>query len=83
VAVASARPYANLHPITLIFTGRMPFLPSNQQRQGTEGSIQCQTYRHTYIYTDHATCGICSNRYGLKKLTVQQLLLQQITQKQE
>jgi len=46
VAVASAGPYANLHltpdrqphqhPTTQFFTGRMPFLPPNQQRQSTE-----------------------------------------------
>jgi len=44
VAVASAGPYASLfapdrqphlHPTTLFFTGRMPFLPPNQQRQST------------------------------------------------
>jgi len=48
VAVASAGPYANLHlapdreprqhPTTQFFTGRMPFLPHNQQRQSTEGT---------------------------------------------
>jgi len=47
VAVASAGPYASLHlapdrqphqhPTTLFFTGRMPFLPPNQQHQSTEG----------------------------------------------
>jgi len=25
------------HPTTQLFTGRMPFLPPNQQRQSTEG----------------------------------------------
>ena len=49
VAVASAGPYASLHlaadrqprhdPTTQFFTGRMPFLPPNQQRQSTEGSL--------------------------------------------
>jgi len=49
VAVASAGPYANLHlapdkkpcqhPTTQIFTGRVPFLPPNQQRQITEGHM--------------------------------------------
>jgi len=49
VAVASAGPYASLHlapdrqprqqPTTQFFTGRMPFLPPNQQRQSTEGMI--------------------------------------------
>ena len=28
------------HPTTLFFTGRMPFLPPNQQRQSIEGKIQ-------------------------------------------
>jgi len=28
------------HSTTLFFTGRMPFLPPNQQRQSTEGTIQ-------------------------------------------
>jgi len=47
MAVASAGPYASLHlapdrqpqqhPATLFFTGRMPFLPPNQQRQSSEG----------------------------------------------
>jgi len=47
VAVASAGPYASLHlapdrkprqqQTTQFFTGRMPFLPPNQQRQSTEG----------------------------------------------
>jgi len=45
--VASAGPYASLHlapdrqprqyPTTLFVTGRMPFLPTNQQCQSTEG----------------------------------------------
>jgi len=47
VALASAGPYASLHlapdrlphqhPTTQFFTGRVPFLPPNQQRQSTEG----------------------------------------------
>ena len=47
VAVASVGPYASLHlapyrqprqhPTTQLFTGRMPFLSPNQQRQSTEG----------------------------------------------
>jgi len=28
----------NQHPTTQFFTGRMPFLPPNQQRQSTEGT---------------------------------------------
>ena len=47
MAVASAGPYASLHLgsrqittqhlTTQFFTGRMPFLPPNEQRQSTEG----------------------------------------------
>jgi len=29
--------HASMHPTTQFFTGRMPFLPPNQQRQSTEG----------------------------------------------
>jgi len=46
--VTSAGPYASLHlapdrqprqhPTTQFFTGRVPFLPPNQQRQSTEGN---------------------------------------------
>ena len=49
-AVASAGPHASLHlapdrqphqhPTTQFFTGRMPFLLPNQQRQRTEGKVQ-------------------------------------------
>jgi len=31
------------HPTTQFFTGRMPFLPPNQQRQSTEGNSQMST----------------------------------------
>ena len=34
------------HPTTQLFTGRMPFLPPNQQRQSTEGTY---IYIHTCI----------------------------------
>jgi len=50
VAAASAGPDASLHlapdrqphqhPTTQFFTGRMPFLPPNQQRQSTDTTIQ-------------------------------------------
>jgi len=30
----------NQQPTTQFFTGRMPFLPPNQQRQSTEGKIK-------------------------------------------
>jgi len=71
VAVASAGPYASLHlapdryprqhPTTQFFTGRMPFLPPNQQRQSTEGITYIHIGQLTfgsqgldYTYTIHA-----------------------------
>jgi len=30
----------------LFFTGRMPFLPPNQQRQSTEGTVSVSVYTH-------------------------------------
>jgi len=36
------------HPTTQFFTGRMPFLPPNQQRQSTEAAPT--RYYHYYIY---------------------------------
>jgi len=60
VAVASAGPYASLHiapdrqphqhSTTQFFTGRMPFLPPNQQRQSTEGKVKKGTVAVTAIY---------------------------------
>ena len=63
VAVASAGLYASLHlapdrqphqhPNTLMFfTGRMPFLPPNQQRQSTEGT----SYKNSLIKKLTAGC---------------------------
>jgi len=61
VAVASARPYASLHlapdrqphqhPTTLFFTGWMPFLPPNQQRQSTEGTDVTVVFRINVLPT--------------------------------
>jgi len=31
--------HASISPLSFYFTDRMPFLPPNQQRQSTEGSI--------------------------------------------
>ena len=59
--MASAGPYASLHlapdrqphqhPTTQFFTGQMPFLPPNQQRQSTEGNALV-TYLLTYVQPD-------------------------------
>jgi len=59
VAVASAGLYASLHlapdrqpcqhPTTLFFTGRTPFVPPNQQRQSTEGSVLKKHWRKLKI----------------------------------
>ena len=58
VAVASAGPQVctSLHtdnhastPPLSFFTGRMPFLPPNQQRQSTEGNLYQHTHTHTHF----------------------------------
>jgi len=61
VAVASAGPYARLHSIQIdnhhsVFTGRMSFLPPNQQCQSTEGiGVLKMTHMklHDLKQTDH------------------------------
>ena len=47
------------YPTTLFFTGRMPFMPPNQQRQSTEGNVRQSpvSYGHN-LYT----CKISRNQ---------------------
>ena len=59
------------HPITQFFTGRMPFLPPNQQRQSTEGAHHRQEttpptvpYARLFV-TVSATKGAFSSASGL------------------
>jgi len=66
--VASAGPYASLHlapnrqphqhPTTLFFTGQMPFLPPNQQRQSTEGKKSNNNDKHQVVTSE--ALGPCS-----------------------
>jgi len=66
--MASAGPYASLHlapdrqprqhPTTQFVTGRMSFLPPNQQRQSTEGS--CSRTQPAARRLSH--CGLTSRR---------------------
>ena len=88
MAVASAGPYASLHlapdryprqyPTTLFFTGRMPFLPPNQQRQSTEGfvwrlrgeyyqkcSVLCMTVIHNGMHANMSSLNLCLVRVRL------------------
>jgi len=48
------------HPTTLFFTGQMPFLPPNQQRQSTEGSVSIKLRRNvteaSLAIADHLIC---------------------------
>ena len=67
MAVASARPYASLHlapdrqprqhrtPKLSFFTGRMPFLPPNQQRQSTEGTNKASVKSENPVTTQATT----------------------------
>jgi len=50
-----------------VFTGRMPFLPPNQQRQSTEGSDRTMFYK-LYIMKMHSAYGL--SLYELSKLIV-------------
>jgi len=45
-ATPSGLTSAHLHHPPIFFTGWMPFLPPNQQRQSTEGNIDMHTYTH-------------------------------------
>jgi len=68
--VASAGPYASLHLApdrqprqhltTQFFTGRMPFLPPNQQRRSTEGITQARL--HSRIFPTGCRRAICISR---------------------
>jgi len=39
-AICKSAPRSSQHLTTLFFTGQMPFLPPNQQRQSTAGKAQ-------------------------------------------
>ena len=43
-----SRQIATPAPHHSVFTGRMPFLPPNQQRQSTEAKTTTQTHTHTF-----------------------------------
>jgi len=49
----SPGPYANLHPTTQFFTGRITFLMSNQQHQNTEGNCGPGHWRYFCYKTTH------------------------------
>ena len=83
MAVASAGLYASLHlapdrqprqyTTTLFFTGRMPFLPPNQQSQSTEGTIYIHSSvqknlinKLTEIQDHTATLGNLVSKISLK-----------------
>jgi len=67
VVVASAGPYASLHIVpyrqprqhltTQFFTGRMPFLPPNQQRQSTEGRYLTTLSQQMLTAVKHVAAG--------------------------
>ena len=89
MAVASAGPYASLHlapdrqphkhPTAQFFTGRMPFLPPNQQRQSTEG-IKAQRHYTTHTHTRlTALCPGLPGSAGTRKAKAIWILLKQET----
>jgi len=44
--------YASNPPLTQFFTGRMPFLPPNQQRRSTEGINNNEQFRKITLSAD-------------------------------
>jgi len=46
----------NTTPLLSFFTGRMPFLPPNQQHQSTEGKLFCQDSRQIDIINSCVDC---------------------------
>jgi len=80
VAVVSAGPYASLHlaadrqplqhPTTQFFTGRMPFLSPNQQRQSTEGSQPDTQLKHYQIYETSVQRNLSKDRIAITRVPV-------------
>ena len=82
MATASAGPYASLHlaadrqprqhPTTQFFTGRMPFLPSNQRRQSTDNiSLHCtDSQKHDNAFQQLHTHGTNGKQYPGRKISV-------------
>ena len=62
------------HPTTQFFTGRMPFLPSSQQRQSTEGHpfilLHTRTHTHTYPFNGFMSGTTWVSRYQKGKTTL-------------
>ena len=53
--VCTSSQTTNQHSTTQFFTGRMPFLPPNQQRQNTEGKLYkycVYSYKFPYVHND-------------------------------
>ena len=69
-ATPSGLTSAHLHHPPIFFTGRMPFLPPNQQRQSTEGTVQCSNNcQHsklqsisTSVYAVTSLCQYCTTK---------------------
>ena len=77
MAVVSAGPYASLHlapdrqprqhPTTQFFTGRMPFLPPNQQRQSTEGHLVIGALQITDVIRYMTVSWVSTPQYSHKR----------------
>jgi len=72
--VCSALQTPRQHPTTQFFTGRMPFLPPNQQRQSTEGHpfilLHTHAHTHTYPFNSFMSGTTRVSRYQKGKTTV-------------
>ena len=61
----SSRPITTPTPHHSVFTGRMPFLPPNQQRQSTEGNYKLQTTKKFRLSRLH----LCPYKFTVSMLS--------------
>ena len=59
--------HASTPPLSF-FTGRMPFLPPNQQRQSTEGTMNKQAIKHQLTDEQNGMCSIVFMPFQKKKI---------------
>jgi len=72
-ATPSGLTSAHLHHPPYFFTGRMPFLPPNQQRQSTEGTHAKYRGQKLFLsvvimqtHTPQTICSTCTTKCSLK-----------------
>ena len=72
-APCSRQTTTHQHPTTQFFTGRMPFLPLNQQRQSTEGKKDLQ--KRKVLRLEWNTEGVVDNESGESMKSMEEVSL--------